>query len=138
MKSIFISRRAKVVVDIAMVFALIIAWLCSDPHLATITRWQSSHCIIGIVLLLLMTVHIIQHWQFIKALTKKKIFLKNKITAFTTISFILTTVSILLFVTGFNSPVLRFHNVMGHFFLIIIIIHVIDKFKKFIAFLTNK
>lgn len=40
--------------------------------------------------------------------------------------------SILLFVIGFNFPALGFHNVVGHFFLIIVIIHVIDKFKKFI------
>lgn len=138
MKSIFISRKAKAIVDVAIVLALITAWLCSNPHLAAIARWRSSHCIIGIVLLLLITVHIIQHWQFIKALTKKKVFLKNKITALTTISFILIAVSILLFVIGFNSPALRFHNVMGYFFLIIVIIHIIDKFKKFILLLTNK
>ncbi|HAR39688.1 MAG: hypothetical protein A2W86_11015 [Bacteroidetes bacterium GWD2_45_23] len=120
-----------------MILALIIA-LCSKSHFATIAHWQSPHGIIGIVWLLLITIHIIQHWPFIKALTKKKVFLKNKITAFTTISFILMAASILLFVIGFSSPVLRFHNVMGHFFLIIVIIHIIDKFKKLITLLINK
>lgn len=137
MKSIFISPRAKAIVDIAMVFTLIMAWLCSNPHLAAIGRWRSSHCITGIVLLVLITVHILQHWPFIKALTKKKVFLKNKITALTTISFILMAVSVLLFVTGFTHPSLRFHNITGHFFLIIVIVHIIDKSKKFIRLLNN-
>lgn len=76
MKSIFISRRAKATVDVAMILALIIA-LCSKSHFAIIAHWQSPHGIIGIVWLLLITIHIVQHWSFIKALTKKKVFLKN-------------------------------------------------------------
>lgn len=138
MKQLFISRRAKAIVDMAMILAFIIAWLCSNPHLAAIARWQSSHCITGIVWLLLITVHIIQHWPFMKALRKKKVFLKNKITAFTAISFILMAVSILLFATGVHIPSLRFHHIAGHFFQIILLIHIIDKFRKFITLLTNK
>lgn len=132
MKSKFLSKRAKAVVDIAMIAVLIIALACSDPHLATAMHWRSSHCIIGVLGLLLITVHVMQHWRLINSFTKKRVILKNKITALMIMAFILMSLSILLFIIGFSSSFLRFHNIIGHLFGIIVIIHTIDKFKRLI------
>lgn len=126
--------KAKKTVDIAMILMVIVSWWSAERDFPGITRWCSSHCIVGIVLLLLIIMHIMQHWRFIVALTKKKVFLKNKITAFTGLVFLLMAVSILLFVVGFRLPFLKLHNVIGHFFMPVVIIHVIDKFKKFTTF----
>lgn len=132
----FSSKKAKAIVDIAMVLCIVIAPIYSDPHTATETHWRSSHCIIGLFVFMFMLIHIVQHWRFIRAFTKKKVILKNKITALVIIAFILMSLSILFFIVGFNHPFLRFHNIIGHFFGIIVIIHTGQKLKHFISLLS--
>lgn len=137
MKNMFLSRKAKAVVDIAMILCIVIALAYSDPHTATEARWRSSHCTISLFGLVLMLIHVIQHWRFIMAFTKMKVILKNKITALVIIGFILMSLSILFFIVGFNHPFLRFHTIIGHFFGIIVILHIVQKFNRFI-FLLKK
>lgn len=137
MKHLFLSKKAKATVDIMLLLCIFIALVYSDPHAATKMHWRSSHCIISLIGFVLMVIHVIQHWRFIRAFTKKKVILKNKITALVIIGFILMSVSILFFIIGFNHSFLKFHNIIGHFFGIVVIIHTIDKFKRFISLLAK-
>lgn len=138
MKYMFLSRKAKAIVDIAIILCIIIALAYTDPHTAAEVHWRSSHCIVGVIGFVLILIHVIQHGRFIRTFTKKKVILKNKITALVIIGFILMTLSILFFIVGFNNPFLKFHNIIGHLFGIIVIIHTVKKFKRFTSLLTNK
>lgn len=133
----FLSRKAKTIIDVAMILCILIALVYSDPHRAAETYWQSSHCIIGILGFVLILIHIIQHWRFVRAFTKKKVILQNKITVLVIIGFILMSLSLLFFIVGFSHPFLKFHNIIGHFLGIIVIIHTIQKFRRFTSLLTK-
>lgn len=124
-----LSKQAKIIVDIVLAVGLVLLLTCHDIE----GCWVSSHCITGMLSVLAMAVHIWQHWRFIKALVKKKVILKNKITVLITICFILISVSILLFITGFEPPYLKLHNVTGHFFVLAAILHAVQKIKRFFA-----
>lgn len=128
MKNILLSKRSKLITDILLIAALILMFRYTGR--ATDPNWTSSHCIIGTVSLILMIFHTWQHWPFIKALTRKKVIRKNKITTLTTISFLLISSSILLLVIDFNSPFLKFHNVVGHVVILPVIIHLATKLKR--------
>lgn len=130
MKKVFFSKRSKLIVDILLIAALILMIVHTGP--ATGTDWMSYHCIMGMVSVVFMTIHIRQHWPFIKVLFKKQVIRKNIITALTTVSFLLIFVSILLLAIGFKIPLLRFHNVVGHLFILLVIIHLISRFKRFL------
>lgn len=137
-KQMFLSKKVKAIVDIAMILCIVIALVYSDPHTAAETYWCSSHCIISLIGLTLMAIHVTQHWHLIKAFTKRKVILKNKITALVIASFILISLSILLFIIGFSGSFLKFHSIIGHFLGIMVLIHTVQKFKRFILLLKNK
>lgn len=132
MKDLFFSKQAKIIVDVLLLIGLIL--LLSVGHIGPTSGdyWNSAHCIIGSALFLLMAVHVIQHWRFIKAFTKKKVILKNKVTTVTILLSALILTSILT-LTIIGTPSLKFHNVIGHIFIFIAIIHVIDKAKRFLS-----
>lgn len=132
MKNLFFSRQTKMLVDILLIFGLILLLSAGHIRSTSETHWNSAHCIIGSVLSLLIVVHVAQHWRFIKAFTKQKVVLKNKITAVTIICFVLILTTIIFFIAG--TSLLKLHNVIGHLFILIIIIHAIDKSKRFISF----
>lgn len=131
MKSVFLSRQAKILVDISLIIGFILLRLVGHIGATSGSYWTSLHCIIGCVWSLLMLLHVAQHWRLIKAFTKKKVILKNKITALTIVCFTLMLLSIVFFIVGI--PLSRFHNVIGHFFVLIVIIHTISKAKRFIS-----
>ena len=133
MKKILLSKQAKIIVDVLMAFAFILLCVFSEFEKLYQSYWKSAHCIIGVIWILLITIHIAQHWRLIKSFTKKKIILRNKITAWTILSFMLVTLSVLLFAICFDFSILMFHNLAGKLFALMIIIHTIDKFKRFIS-----
>ena len=133
MRKIFLSKQAKIIIDILLVLAFILLAAFLDIEEIIQSNWKSAHCIIGVVWILLIIIHVAQHWRLTKSFTKKKVISRNKITAWTILSFILIALSILLFVVCFDMPFLMFHNLVGKLFALIIIIHTIDKFKRFIS-----
>ena len=70
MKQIFLSRQAKIVVDVLMFLALIFAFVVSKSYEAEIMLWKSAHCIFGIILILLILVHIAQNWKLTRERTR--------------------------------------------------------------------
>lgn len=136
MKSSFLSKQAKILVDISLVIGFVLLMFAGHIGEISGSYWTSLHCIMGGVWSLLMILHVAQHWRLVKAFTKKKVVLKNKITALTTYCLILMLISISSFIVGM--PLTKFHNAIGHVFILIIIIHTIDKSKRFISlFKTN-
>lgn len=78
----FLSKQSKLVIDILLFLG--IAGLGGTGK-----TWSSAHCIGASIWLLLMFIHIAQHWKLTKSLTKWGVIRKNKITALTTLGFIL-------------------------------------------------
>lgn len=76
MKSLFLSRQAKILVDISLVIGFILLRFAGHIVAASGSYWTSLHCIIGSVWVLAMILHVVQHWRLIKAFTKKKVVLK--------------------------------------------------------------
>ncbi|MDR1876783.1 MAG: hypothetical protein LBQ84_04085 [Flavobacteriaceae bacterium] len=139
MKSIFLSKRAKIIVDILLAFGFIVAYIFSDIEATRITYWKSFHCIMGITWFILIITHVVQHLHIIKYFTRKKVILRNKITTLIIICFILMLSSILSLIIGTEIPILEFHNVIGHVFISLVIIHAADRAKRFISlFKDNK
>jgi len=100
--------------------------------------WGSLHCIASIIWYALMLVHIGQHWQLTKSLTKWKVIRRNVITTLTSIVFILMTFSIVLFIFDIEHKSLLIHHIVGRFFGLIIIIHLIAKAKRFVRLFKHK
>ena len=132
-KQIFLSRQAKIAVDILMFLTLSLAVAFSHVHDISDHPWKSAHCMIGLIWLLFMLVHTAQNWKFVKSLTKKKVMQRNKITSLITASFILTMVSVLLLTGGFNLLILKFHGLFGRLLTFFVLIHIIYKFKRFLG-----
>lgn len=130
MKKFFLSKQAKIIIDILLFLG--IAGLNETGR-----SWTSPHCIGALMWLLLMIIHIAQHWRLTKSFTKWRVIQKNKITALTILGFILMLSSVLLFVIGFNGSFIIFHHIVGRLFFLIVIIHAVTKFKRFI-FLFKK
>lgn len=138
MKKALLSKQAKIVVDILLVIGLAISLTRPTTNVTSGSLWKSAHCIICVMWVVLTIIHIWQHWRFIKALSKKKV-LKNKITALITICFIPMLVSILLFLIDFDSSYIKYHGGIGRIYALLIIIHTIQKFKRFtFLFKRNK
>ncbi|MDR0604252.1 MAG: hypothetical protein LBG80_08135 [Bacteroidales bacterium] len=134
MKNLFLLRQVKIVVDVLMFLAFIFALVYFVFYEAANIFWKSSHCIFGIILVLLMLVHIAQNWKFTKALFKKKVMWRNKITALTTFVFISVFISVVLFAFGvFSIANLKLHHSIGSWFALLIFIHIIQKFKCFLS-----
>jgi hypothetical protein len=98
-------------------------------------HWGTLHCIVAIFFSCIVFIHIWQHWDFCMLLITKKLYLKNKITTLTIVILLLTVISFLLYLIGFTSNTLNFHSMVAHFFVLIVIIHFITKFKRLISFL---
>ena len=136
LKRIFLSRQAKIIIDILM-FLVFMATVALMHE--TAGHWKSAHCFFGAVLTGLMLFHVAQNWKFTTALIKKNVMKRNKITAFTTLFFILILITILLFIVGvFNIANMSIHNLLGKLLALFIIIHVIQKFKRFISLFKKK
>lgn len=124
MIKLFQSPRAKIIIDILLFIG--IAGLGDTGK-----TWSSPHCIGASIWLLLMFIHIAQHWQHTKSFTRWSVIRKNKITALTIFAYALILSSVLLFIFDFKDSFIAFHHVAGRLFLFIITLHVIDKFKRF-------
>lgn len=132
MKKLFLSRPGKAFVDVLLLIHIVIMFTCHPDMFSN--YWQTSHCMAGISSSLLMIIHVWQHAPFIRALTQKKFMQKSKITALTTLCFILIIISILFFTISFTPSFLKYHHIVGHLFAVIVIIHIIQKFKRFLSF----
>lgn len=128
----FLSKQSKLVVDILLFLG--IAGLGGTGK-----TWSSPHCIGASIWLLLMLIHITQHWQLTKSLTKWSVIRKNKISALTTLGFVLMLSSVFLFIFELKDSFIAFHHIAGRLFFLILIIHIVTKFKRFISmFRKNK
>ena len=78
-------------------------------------------------------IRIAQHWQLTKSLTNWSIIRKNKITALTALGFVLMLSSVLLFAFELKDSFIAFHHIAGRLFFLIIIIHIVTKFKRIIS-----
>ena len=134
-KDIFLKRISKAIVDVLLLAGLFLSILsarrCADS-------WGSFHCIVSMVWYALMLVHIWQHWQLTKALAKWKVMKRNIITFLTVVVFILMTFSVILFIAGINDQFVRIHHIIAHIFWAVIIIHAIQKAKRFVQLLKDK
>ena len=122
----FLSKQSKLVIDILLFLG--IAGLGGTGK-----TWSSAHCIGASIWLLLMFIHIAQHWKLTKSLTKWGIIRKNEITALTTFGFILMLSSVFLFAFELKNSFIAFHHIVGRIFFLIILIHIVTKFKRFIS-----
>lgn len=126
MKKLFLSKQSRLVVDVLLFLG--IAGLGGTGK-----TWNSTHCIGASVWLLLILIHIAQHWQLTKSFTKRSVIRKNKISALTTLGFVLMLSSVLLFAFELKDSFIAFHHIAGTLFFLIIIIHIVTKFKRFIS-----
>lgn len=138
MKQFFYSSRAKALVDILLIIGLfgagIGAKFGSQPREA---MWSSLHCLTGLAWCFFLLIHAWQHWKFIGALTKKNVWRRNKITAATTLLSFLMFASMVLLALGSGTSFLKFHHVLGHLFVFVVIVHMVDKFKRLISILEK-
>lgn len=126
MKKRCLSKKTRIIIDILLFIGI-------TGLGGTGKTWSSPHCIVGSIWLLLMLIHIAQHWQLTKSFTKWRVIRKNKITTLTTLVFVLMLSSILLFVFELKDSFMEFHHIASRLFLLIIFIHIVHKFKRFIS-----
>lgn len=131
MKIDFSSKWAKATIDITMVLFFLISFFYSAVDDAE-NYWTSSHCILGSIWIGLMGIHLFQHGRFVLAIKKMSVVKKNKITTLTLFCYLTMIVSILLFLCEFPVCQIRFHHVIGHLLVFVVIIHLIQMWKKFI------
>ncbi|MDR2470310.1 MAG: hypothetical protein LBD27_07530 [Tannerella sp.] len=129
MRKIIFSNKSLILVDIVMTLELCAVLTFTEVNRTAL--WRSPHCIIGAIWIATMTLHVIQHWRMVKSLTRKKILFRNKISALTTLFFVLTAVSILPVIIGINNFSGGLHGFFARVFLLFILIHIITKFKMF-------
>lgn len=94
--------------------------------------WGTSHCIISLILIGVIFIHIWQHWSHIKLILTKNLYLENKLTTLTGILFLLSVISVFLYLLGSTMTILHFHSLIVHIFLLVAVIHLILNFKKLI------
>lgn len=138
MNKLFFDKKTKVSIDFLLIVGIILLAIYHDTGKAFATTWHSYHCIISIIWFLIMTIHIWQNWSFIKALSKVKFAKNNKIITIVFICFALMTISIILLIFGFNNHISKYHNIIGHIFILVIVIHLITKFRKMMLLLHKK
>jgi hypothetical protein len=95
--------------------------------------WGTSHCIVSLGFVFIILIHIGQHWKFLQTLISKNLYLKNKLTTLTFITFFLTVVSILLYLTGFTFTTLHIHSMFAHLLVLMAIIHFISMLKRLVG-----
>ena len=129
-KSFIHKRISKGIVDILLLIGLV---LSINLARSADYSWTSSHAIISMIWYALILVHIWQHWAMTKAVFKWKVLKRNKITFLTIIVFILMALNIIVFVFEVNDKLVHIHHIFAHVFLAVIVVHVIQKLKQFIA-----
>ena len=132
------SKKSKLVIDIILIATLLSALIFSDPTLASINQWKSMHCNILAFGSIFILIHIYQHWKLTKSLIKKKVLLRNKLTALTTFIFVVLFLTISIFLFGFPEQIMRIHNIVGHIFIGVIVLHILSKTKKFVGLFHKK
>ena len=130
MNRFFSEPVSKVIVDVLLIAGFFVSILSSRRLEAA--SWGSFHCIASMTWYALMLVHILQHWRWIKSLSKRKVIKRNIITTLTVIVFILMTVSIGFFLFGIDCQSIHIHHAIAHLFWIMILIHAIQKAKRFV------
>jgi len=90
---------------------------------------------LSVVVVILMIVHFLQHFDFVKQLFSEKFKLKHIYFSVVSIAFILLLFSLFQFLIGFSEEYLEFHEIVVHLFSFIILIHIIAKANKFIMLL---
>jgi len=128
-KDIFPRRTSKEIVDILLLAGLVLS--IKTARTADYS-WASLHFIVSISWYALMLVHIWQHWRLIKTLAKQKVMRRNIITTLAVVVFILMTFSVILFIGKINDQFVHIHHVIAHVFWAVIIIHVVQKSKRFV------
>ena len=137
MNQFFSKPISKAVIDILLVAGLFISNPSSIDS-ANSASWGSFHCISSMVWYALMIVHIWQHWRMTKALAKWNVMRRNIITTLIAIFFMLMTVSIVLFIFGTGHIAVHIHHAVAHFFWFVIIIHAVQKAKRFVYLFKKK
>jgi hypothetical protein len=95
--------------------------------------WGTLHSILSIVFTLLIIIHIWQHWKLIVGIIKKNLYSRNIVTTLTSITFLVTVVSFLLYLTGFSHSKGEFHGTIGNIFLITCCVHLVLNFRKMLV-----
>jgi len=134
-KQFFSTSIAKATIDILLIAGLLFS-SSSAEHSAD--SWGSFHCIASMTWYGLILVHIGQHWSLTKAMFKRKVMKRNKITFLTVFVFICLTISIFIFIAGVNHQSMHIHHAIAKLFGIVIIIHAIQKRKRFVSLFKNK
>jgi len=129
-KAIFFKRISKAIVDILLLTGLILSIKTSRT---ADYSWGSFHCVVSMAWYALILIHIWQHWYLTKALTKWNVMKRNIFTSLTAVVFILMTFSIILFTGNISGQFVRIHHVIAHVFWAVIIIHAVQKSKRFIS-----
>jgi hypothetical protein len=149
-KSPFTGKLSKGIVDIILLICLItcissssafeesIGHIRNGASYESVFTWGSLHCLTGLVFVCLMAIHIGQRWNFYKALIRKKLYMKNKLATFVSITFLFLILSILLFLTGFTESTMHFHLLFAHLFAITVIIHSVTRLKQFVLLFREK
>jgi hypothetical protein len=150
MKPRQLKRTTKFIVDAAMIIALIGCAKSTSvfeegkeaaregANISDVFHWGTSHCIISLLLVATIIIHIWQHWGYMKAIISKNLYLKNKVVTATTVLFVLTVISISMYVAGFTFLNLHLHSMVTHLFVLLAIIHLVMNLKKFIFLIKEK
>ena len=125
------NNFSKATVDILLVAGFFLSIMTAR---AADYSWASCHCIVSMAWYALILIHIWQHWKVTKALTKWKVMKRNIITSLTVVVFILMTFSVILFIAEISDQFVRIHHIIAHIFWAVIIIHAVQKSKRFINF----
>lgn len=129
MRSFILSHRGKSLVTTLLLVGLVLSHTKSDLGAMGSGLWQSAHSIVCALWFLFTGLHVYQHWALIKAMTKKRVLLRNKVTALTTALFVMMGISILLLTLGVNHFTLKFHHVIGHLYVLVLLIHTFTKLR---------
>lgn len=144
-RSLFTGKLSKGIVDIILLICLILCIHSSSAFQEGLERvrngagygsvfaWGTLHCLTGLVFVCFMAFHIWQRWNFYKALMRKKLYRKNKLATFVSITYILLIISILLFLTGFTESTMHFHLLFAHLFALTVIIHAVTRLRQFVS-----
>lgn len=150
MKSVFKTKKTKFGIDLAMILGLIGCAISTSAfeeikraagrgaNPGEIFHWGTSHCIISIILVAIIFIHIWQHWDYIKAVITKKLYMKNKISTLTLILFLATVISFMLYLNGFTFINLHFHSIMAHLFVVLAIVHLLMNWRKLLLLVRKK
>ena len=133
-KKILLKRLSKAIIDIFLLVGLVLSIISGRTENYS---WGSFHCIASMIWYALMLVHIWQHWAMTKAVFKWKVLKRNKITFLTIVVFILMTLNIIVFVFEVNEKLVHIHHILAHIFWAVIIIHAVQKSKRFIYLFKN-